>query len=140
MDKRILWLRIAYWWGAVVDAIAVAVMMVPELNRIFVLDGATEFPITFEYQFAMAYGASLMAGWTVLLIWADRKPVERRGVLLITVFPVIVWLNASKIMLYWAGYLPTPMSLPGVLLPAALLGVMLYAYFNSLRAGEEIRQ
>jgi hypothetical protein len=29
-------------------------------------------------------GALLMLWWTVLLIWADRKPIERRGVVLIT--------------------------------------------------------
>ena len=32
---------------------------------------------------------SLMTGWTFLLIWGLQKPVERRGVLLLTAFPVI---------------------------------------------------
>jgi len=29
-----------------------------------------------EYRNLMGLAASLMPGWTLLLIWADRKPVE----------------------------------------------------------------
>jgi len=43
----------------------------------------------------MRTGAPLMAGWTVLLLWADRQPLERRGVLPITVLPVIAGLMAN---------------------------------------------
>jgi len=32
----------------------------------------------------MGLAGSLMLGWTLLLVWADRKLVERRGVLMIT--------------------------------------------------------
>ena len=45
----------------------------------------------------MGMGASLMLGWTALLLWADRLPVDRRGVLLITVVPVIVGLASNEI-------------------------------------------
>jgi len=30
-----------------------------------------------------------MPSWTFLLIWADRKPVARKGVLLLTASPVV---------------------------------------------------
>ena len=30
-----------------------------------------------------------MVGWTLILIWADRKPVERKGVLLLVIAIVI---------------------------------------------------
>jgi hypothetical protein len=33
-----------------------------------------------------------MTGWTFLLLWAVRKPIERRVVSLLTAFPVIVGL------------------------------------------------
>jgi hypothetical protein len=36
-----------------------------------------------------------MAGWSVLLLWADRRPLERRGVLPITMLPVIAGLMAN---------------------------------------------
>jgi hypothetical protein len=48
-----------------------------------------------EYRYAMGIGASLMAGWTVLLIWGSLKPIERRDLLIITVFPVVTGIVAS---------------------------------------------
>ncbi len=135
MDNRILWLRIAFWAGAIADAVMVVAMLVPELNRILVLNRVEVFDFSDAYRFAMVYGASLMAGWTVLLLWADRKPLERRGVLLITVFPVIVWLNGAKILLYTSGILTGPVSPTAYLIPLALAALMLFAYFNSLRDG-----
>lgn len=132
MDNKVLWLRIAYWTGAVIDAAAVLAMLVPDLNRIFVLDGA-DIAVGVEYHFAMAYGAALMAGWTVLLIWADRKPVERRGVLLITAFPVVVCLNLSRLILYWNGLVTGPVPPLALILPVLLFVLFVFAYFNSRR-------
>jgi len=40
------------------------------------------------YRYAMGLAGSLMLGWTILLLWADRRPVERRGVLMITNFVI----------------------------------------------------
>jgi hypothetical protein len=37
-----------------------------------------------DYQLAMYVGAMFMAGWAVLLAWGALKPLERRGLLLIT--------------------------------------------------------
>ena len=37
---------------------------------------------------AMAIGGILMAGWTVLLLWAVRSPIERRFVILLTALVV----------------------------------------------------
>lgn len=53
----------------------------------------------------MRAGAPLMAGWTVLLLWADRRPLERRGVLSITVVPVIAGLMANDAYAVRAGQL-----------------------------------
>lgn len=36
----------------------------------------------------MAMGGVLMAGWTVLLLWAVRRPIERRFVILLTALVV----------------------------------------------------
>lgn len=37
-----------------------------------------------DYRLAMYVAAMFMAGWSVLLAWGALKPVERRGLLLIT--------------------------------------------------------
>ncbi len=43
-----------------------------------------------DYQLAMYIGAMFMAGWTVILAWGAIKPVERRGLLLITAIFLIL--------------------------------------------------
>lgn len=40
--------------------------------------------IGYDYRLAMYVAAMFMAGWAVLLAWGALKPVERRGLLLIT--------------------------------------------------------
>ena len=77
MKTQIIWLRISYWTGAVADGFATYLMLFPNIA------GGV------EYRYALGMAASLMLGWTFLLIWADRKPVERKGVHLLTAFPVV---------------------------------------------------
>jgi hypothetical protein len=90
----VTWLRTSYWVGAVADAVIGIVMLIP--GRM----GETEF------EYPMGLAAALMFGWTVLLIWADRKPMERKAILLITVFPVITGLLLSGIYAVATGLLP----------------------------------
>jgi hypothetical protein len=44
----------------------------------------------------MGMGAALMFGWTALLLRADRRPIERRDVLALTVVPVIAGLAVNE--------------------------------------------
>jgi len=37
----------------------------------------------------MGYAASLMLGWTILLLWAYRRPLERRFVAALTVLVIL---------------------------------------------------
>ncbi len=87
MDSRVLFLRISYWAGAVLDALAFLMMLSPALfawnNKL------ADFRPGADYRYAMGMGAPLMLGWTILLLWADRKPLERRHVLWITLLVVL---------------------------------------------------
>ena len=85
-------LRTAFIAGAVVDAGAAIGMAFPDrfgaslrYNPPFDLGRA-------EFRYGMRYGAPLMVGWTVLLIWACFDPIARRDVLLITIAPVVAGL------------------------------------------------
>ncbi len=51
----------------------------------------------------MAIGGILMIGWTLLLIWALRKPIERRVVILVTAFPVVFGLFIVALIGYMDG-------------------------------------
>ena len=103
MNTTVRWLRISYWVGAVADAGAAAVMLSQAIlgNQSPLTHYTPEVP----YRYAMGLGGSLMLGWTILLLWADRRPVDRRGVLLITSV-VILGLVASDIAAVRAGFVP----------------------------------
>jgi hypothetical protein len=129
MKSQVIWLRVAYWAGAIMDAKACVWML--SVNPVLAMNDGREFHPGWDYRYAMAFGAALMAGWTVLLVWADRKPMERRGVLPITVFPVIVGLNAARYFLYLGGFVAVPFTAMGLIVPVALTALFLFAYFNS---------
>ena len=113
------WLRTSYWAGAVADSATGVLILIPDRM------GETEF------RYSMGLAAALMFGWTLLLVWADRKPVERKGILLITVFPVICGLLLSGIWSVAAGLLPTTRIVPSSIVGAILIVLMLYSYFNA---------
>ena len=77
-------LRTAFVAGAVTDGLALVPMLVPAAARL--LWGFDD--PSGAYRFAMGYGASLMLGWTALLVWASRRPLERRFVAALTVLVI----------------------------------------------------
>jgi len=132
MTEAIRWLRISYWAGAVVDAVAAAQMLWPPLFRLGM--GLPGFAPGVEYQYAMGMGASLMVGWTALLVWADRRPMERKGVLPLTVFPVIAGLAANQARGVLSGFLPAPAVLPIWALQCGLGVLFLWSYWRARKA------
>jgi len=132
MAEAIRWLRISYWVGAIVDAVAAAQMLWPPLFRLGM--GLPGFTPGVEYHYAMGMGASLMIGWTALLLWADRKPVERKGVLPLTVLPVIAGLAANQARGVLAGFLPPLAVLPIWALQGGLGALFLWSYWRARKA------
>jgi hypothetical protein len=126
--RHVLWLRIAYWAGIIVDAIAAIQMLFPQLLlRTFDIDLVA----TAEFIFAMRYGAPLMIGWTVLLFWADRKPVERKDILLITAFPVVVGYVVIVIYAIAAGFATVRQMIPALVMQAVLLALFTIGYLKA---------
>jgi ABC-type phosphate/phosphonate transport system permease subunit len=76
----------------------------------------------------MMVGASLMLGWTVLLIWADRKPVERKGIILITIIPVVIGMILAGIFAVCVELIQWENMLPTWILQLILLILFLYSY------------
>jgi hypothetical protein len=68
----------------------------------------------------MGYGASLMLGWTALLIWAYQKPMERKVVAALTVL-VIYGLVLTEVMAVLLGHLSAWRLLPTWFLQTILL-------------------
>ncbi|MCG2715800.1 MAG: hypothetical protein L6422_05875 [Candidatus Marinimicrobia bacterium] len=71
-----------------------------------------------------------MAGWTVLLIWADRKPIERKGVLLITVFPVLLGLVVAGIYAVTHNFIPIEKMVPTWIIQILLTTLFMYSFFS----------
>ncbi len=135
MKSKIRWLRISYWVGAVLDGLWVIPMVFPKVGG--ALYGIEDFNPNGEYRYAMGIGAALMLGWTFLLLWADRKPVERRGVLLLTIFPVKVGLDLASLYLVTYGIVPLEKYLVSKIDAIILYGLFIFSYVNSASLAKE---
>ena len=124
MDERQAHLlRRAFLLGAITDALALIPMLVPWMASL--LWGFTE--PSGAYRFAMGYGASLMLGWTLLLLWAYQRPVERRFVAALTVL-VIYGLVLTEIVAVLSGHLEMWRMVPTWCLQGVLLFLFASAY------------
>ena len=133
MGEPIRLLRIAYWAGAILDAIALVPMLSPAIGGAML--GIPDFHPGPDYRYAMYLAASLMLGWTCLLIWADRKPLERRGVLVLTAFPVVAGLFLAGVYAVASRLVDIGHLLPTFVLQLLVAALFLYAYH---RSGEAI--
>jgi hypothetical protein len=129
-DERIRWLRRSYRVGAIADALTLVPMLSSKAGG--AMFGIEDFDPPVEYKYAMGLGASLMAGWTLLLIWADRKPVERKGVLPLTVFPVIFGIALTgAVTLAKSDLVKTRRMIPLFINQAAIAALFAYSYHNA---------
>jgi hypothetical protein len=107
-DAELL-LRAAFLIGALTDGLAIIPMLSPRVGG--ALFGGDPGRAGREYRYAMGIGASLMAGWTVLLLWGAASPFERRDLLLLTVFPVVTGIVAASVVAArWGAVKPVRMA------------------------------
>lgn len=116
-------LRRAFLVGAITDALALIPMLFPPMASL--LWGFHD--VSGSYRFAMGYGATLMLGWTVLLLWAYQRPIERRFVAALTVV-VIYGLVATEVSAVASGDLAVWRMAPTWCLQAVLLVLFASAY------------
>jgi len=127
--RRARLLRTAFLAGAVTDALALVPMLSPDMARL--LWGFEN--VGGPYRFAMGYGATLMAGWTALLVWAYQRPIERAFVAALTVF--VIWgLVATEVAGVVSGSLPAWRMIPTWALQAILLALFAGAYHHPIRS------
>lgn len=128
-EREIQLLRCAFLAGAITDALALVPMLFPEMAAL--LWGFSDF--SGSYRFAMGYGASLMLGWTLLLLWAHQRPLERRFVAVLTVV-VIYGLVLAEAVAVASGALSAWRMVPTWFLQAGLLALFAFAYhYRTLR-------
>ncbi len=120
-SKKIVLLRIAYWIGIVLDALAFVQMAFPALGKKML---KVTMEIEPDYIFAINLGAGLMLAWTLLLFWADRKPLERRTIIPLTMI-IIVWNTFTMAYGVRQNLIPAE-----TLLPQIIMGCALFLYYG----------
>ena len=85
--KRMFWIKFPYWLGIGADAIWAVALFVPPVFSILTCNRG--FNPDLQIRLIMGICGSLMTGWTFLLLWAIRKPIEGKFVILLTAFPVV---------------------------------------------------
>jgi hypothetical protein len=101
MGKTMFLIRMPYWLGIGADALWAVALLFPPL--FFTLTGTPDFDSDLQVKQIMGVGGSLMTGWTLLLIWALRRPIERRVVILLTAFPVAAGMFVVAFIGFMAG-------------------------------------
>lgn len=116
MTSPIPFLRISYWTAAIADfGIAVLAWMPARM-------GVTE-PV-----YPMGLASAVAFSWAVLLVFADRRPLERRWILIPTILVVaLIALARTKFSLDGAIEFSTPL----LLFAVALIIFMTYSYYRA---------
>jgi len=127
-EKQIkLLLHFAYWIGIIADGISTIILLSPELAKSAF--GLTDIFIGNEYLYVSRIAASLMLGWAVLLFWADRKPFERRFILLLTIFPVVAGIIISGILAVNSKLISIQNILPLMIFNILVVIIYLFSYY-----------
>lgn len=130
-SKQLLFLRICFWIGAVADLLATIPLLFPKVaNLMFGLD-ASDRGNNFLYVSRIA--ASLMLGWTFLLVWGSYRPVERRGILLLTVIPVLAGLSIASVLAVRSGFIRLPYMVPLWIFYALIIPLYGIAFILTLK-------
>ncbi|MHA1967405.1 MAG: hypothetical protein ACW964_06355 [Candidatus Hodarchaeales archaeon] len=138
MDEKnkILLLRISYWIGAILDGLFALDMSYVALvgansilTNIFTRNELLSGGL--PYRYALGIAAGLMWGWTFLLLWADRRPVERKFVLPLTVFPVVIGLLGNNVFAVLNGLVEFERMLLKILTQCCLIIIFLFSYLNA---------
>ena len=101
-QKRIMfWIKFPYWLGIGADTLWAVALFVPSFFNLLAQN--PNFNPDLQVKSIMGLGGSLMTGWTFLLIWALRKPIERRFVILLTAFPVVFGMFIISLIIVLEG-------------------------------------
>ena len=121
MKNKIVWLRISYWVGAIADFGVAILVLIPERMGV---------P---AYCYPMGLMSAVAFSWGCMLIWADRKPLERKWILLPTILVVIMLLVAGIYSLY-AGAIAISLIFPQFIIQPAYIALLSFSYYNARNA------
>ena len=115
MDKKIRWLRIAYWTAGIADFIIALLVLIPARM------GVT------NYVYPMGLMSAVAFSWGVALLIADRHPVENRWFLIPTIL-VVALLGIAGLHAGITGLLPMSRIIPTFIVTLIVLSILIYSY------------
>lgn len=118
MDDNRNLIRASYWVAAIADFIIAFLVLIPE--RMGVPD----------FAYPMGLMSAVAFSWGVLLIIADRKPVERRWVLLPTML-VVFLLGVAGIYAVSVGAIPPGRIIGSSTAVVVVLGLLTFTWFKT---------
>jgi hypothetical protein len=114
MTKPILLLRLSYWAAAITDLVVAILFLMPERM------GET------EITYPMGLASVIVFSWVVILIMADRKPIERKWVLIPTII-VVALITIVRVTFSLGETIEFNLVL--LIFAIALIILMTYSYF-----------
>ncbi len=82
-----------------------------------------------DFQFALSIGGLFMLGWSVLLYWGSLRPIERRGVLLLTAAMLFLAILSDGIV--FAHMFSTKQIVLGTMVKLSLVILFAGSYWHS---------
>jgi hypothetical protein len=115
MDRKIRWLRIAYWTAAIADFIIAILVLIPARM------GVT------HYVYPMGLMSAVAFSWGVSLLIADRNPVERRWLIIPTIL-VVALLGIVELHAGITSLIPLIRVIPTLIVTIIVLSLLIYSY------------
>jgi hypothetical protein len=118
LKDKVVWLRISYWVAAIADFAIAILVLIPERM------GVTGFVYPMGLMSAVAFS------WGVMLVIADRKPMERRWVLAPTIL-VVLLIGIAGAYAGIKNLIPIGRVIPSLAATVAVLGLLIFAWFKT---------
>ena len=111
-------LRSSYWVAAIADFIIAFLVLIPERMGVS------------EFVYPMGLMSAVAISWGVMLIIADRQPIERRWVLLPTML-VVLLLGVAGVYAAVVGVVPVRQIVGSSMAVAFVLGLLTYTWWKT---------
>ena len=122
MEKKVRWLRTAYWTAAIADFVIAVLALIPSRMGV---------P---QYVYPMGLMSAVAFSWGIILIMADRKAIERRWILIPTSI-VAALLGGVGLHAGITGILPMIRVILVVSASVVVIFILIYSYVNSSDLG-----
>lgn len=131
-QKKIRIMKTICWIGVAADALWSIALVIPQFYGI--LTGKPDLQVDLSLRIALGIAGALMAGWTLLLAWTAKNPVERRMVMALTAIPVVAGLFTVTLI----GVINGSTSTTWILFKCGFLGIaMLWGYHSANSIAKE---